>query len=520
MHRRLVVLGRVAAVRLALPAGLGRRDRDALAGQDPREHGDRPQRHARPVGLDERPPDPLLDLGLGHRLDRRGLEALPQLRPPHLHEHPRQGPRPRLRDHADRPAPEVAPGLPRSSRSTTSCWPRSSSGASPATTSTSRRSEGREVQGRRSSASSRAWPARRGQIVKDYIAFPALSAGSPTGATAATRALRERSKSRARRRPERRARRRRVARGRRAGPFTATLKADVTANIVRNVWAYAIIFCGHFPDQTYTFSQDEVDDETRGGFYVRQLLGAANIEGSPLFHVLSGNLGYQVEHHLYPDMPSTRYAEIAPRVKDICERYELPYNTGPFLKQLGTVQRTILRLAFPGGKPRPKPGPLPRAGDGPRRRRDRGARFTAAGRERLGARAADRRRACVDARRGIACRQGAAKLRDHQADGGRVLRRPDDASRGGADVLRADVAVPGGAARDLAARPDRRVPGDLRRDHRLPAQGRPGGGGRAAGQLAARARCSTRAPRRRRWRSASSSRCTAPPGCSRPRGAR
>ena len=56
-------------------------------------------------------------------------------------------------------------------------------------------------------------------------------------------------------------------------------------------------------------------------------------------------------------MPSTRYAEIAPRVREICERYELPYNTGPFGKQLGTVQRTILRLAFPGGEPRPKPGP-------------------------------------------------------------------------------------------------------------------------------------------------------------------
>jgi linoleoyl-CoA desaturase len=165
------------------------------------------------------------------------------------------------------------------------------------------------------------------QIAKDYIAYPALSL--PLG---------------------------------RQG-FKATLAANFTSNVVRNVWAYGIIFCGHFPDQTYTFSQKEVEDESRGGFYVRQLLGAANIEGSPLFHVLSGNLGYQVEHHLYPDMPSTRYAEIAPRVKDICERYDLPYNTGPFLKQLGMVQRTILRLAFPGGQPRPKPGPY-RGGDG------------------------------------------------------------------------------------------------------------------------------------------------------------
>jgi linoleoyl-CoA desaturase len=158
----------------------------------------------------------------------------------------------------------------------------------------------------------------RRQIVKDYVAFPALS-------------------------------------GRRG--FKSTLTANLTANVIRNVWAYMIIFCGHFPDQTYTFTEAEAEGESRGAFYVRQLLGSANIEGSALFHVLSGNLGHQVEHHLFPDMPSTRYAEIAPRVKDLCERYELPYNTGPLFKQLSTVQRTILRLAFPGGSRRPKPGP-------------------------------------------------------------------------------------------------------------------------------------------------------------------
>ncbi|MEA2313491.1 MAG: NADPH-dependent stearoyl-CoA 9-desaturase [Solirubrobacteraceae bacterium] len=159
----------------------------------------------------------------------------------------------------------------------------------------------------------------RGQILKDYIAFPALS-------------------------------------GRRS--FRSTLAANFTANIVRNVWAHSIIFCGHFPDQTYTFSQHEVAEETRGGWYVRQLLGAANIDGSPLFHLLSGNLSFQVEHHLYPDMPSSRYAEVAPRVRELCRRYGLPYNTGPLHRQLGSVHRTILRLAFPGGSPRPKPGPL------------------------------------------------------------------------------------------------------------------------------------------------------------------
>jgi len=120
-------------------------------------------------------------------------------------------------------------------------------------------------------------------------------------------------------------------------PFLRTLTADVVANIIRNVWAYAIIFCGPFPDQTYTFTEEEVKDETRGGWYVRQLTGAANIDGGPMFHVMSGNHGYQVEHHLYPDMPSTRYGEIAPKVPEICVRYGLPYNSGPFRKQLGMV---------------------------------------------------------------------------------------------------------------------------------------------------------------------------------------
>ena len=66
--------------------------------------------------------------------------------------------------------------------------------------------------------------------------------------------------------------------------------------------------------------EEETADETERAKYVRQLLGAANFEGGALLHVLSGNLGYQVEHHLYPDMPSTRYGEIAPRVREICTR--------------------------------------------------------------------------------------------------------------------------------------------------------------------------------------------------------
>jgi fatty acid desaturase len=217
----------------------------------------------------------------------------------------------------------------------------------------------------------------RDQFVKDYVAWPLVSAAASAALGATLEAARppavpygrlgsiKNSGTRSggllgRRRSSGRDRAARIA-ARALADGTQAYKraalANAGSNVVRNLWSYAIIFCGHFPDQTYTYSQSEVADETRGGWYVRQLTGAANIEGSPLFHVASGNLGYQVEHHLFPDMPSTRYAEIAPQVKDICVRYGLPYNSGPFLQQLGMVQRTILRLAFPGGKARPKPGP-------------------------------------------------------------------------------------------------------------------------------------------------------------------
>ncbi|HXD64301.1 MAG TPA: acyl-CoA desaturase, partial [Solirubrobacteraceae bacterium] len=213
----------------------------------------------------------------------------------------------------------------------------------------------------------------RAQITKDYIAWPLISGLVMTAIEAGVFAAKSRDESRAQgltrkaRRAVRKAARRAgeddrllsklIARRSFREPFVRTLTADVVANLIRNVWSYAIIFCGHFPDQTFTFTQEETGDESRGAWYVRQLLGAANIDGGPMFHVISGNLGYQVEHHLFPDMPSTRYGEIAPKVREICERYELPYNTGPFHQQLGMVQRTILRLALPGGKARPKPGP-------------------------------------------------------------------------------------------------------------------------------------------------------------------
>ncbi|WP_226350593.1 fatty acid desaturase [Pseudonocardia sp. ICBG601] len=127
----------------------------------------------------------------------------------------------------------------------------------------------------------------------------------------------------------------------------STLTANATANVVRNIWSYAIIFCGHFPDGAEVFTEEELEGETRGEWYLRQLLGSANFTGNRLMHVMSGSLGYQIEHHLFPDLPSNRYPEIAVKVRALCEKYDLPYTTGPFPRQFWQATRSIWRLSLP-----------------------------------------------------------------------------------------------------------------------------------------------------------------------------
>jgi NADPH-dependent stearoyl-CoA 9-desaturase len=147
----------------------------------------------------------------------------------------------------------------------------------------------------------------RNQILKDYVVYPALSGKQ----------------------------------------WKSTMKANATANLARNLWAYMIIFCGHFPDGALHFTEEELEDETRSEWYLRQMLGSANFEGGRTLHILSGSLGYQIEHHLFPDLPSNRYPEIAVKVRALCDKYDIPYTTGPLHRQYGQALRTIMKLSVP-----------------------------------------------------------------------------------------------------------------------------------------------------------------------------
>ncbi|MGC5022361.1 fatty acid desaturase family protein [Micromonospora sp. DT47] len=133
-----------------------------------------------------------------------------------------------------------------------------------------------------------------------------------------------------------------------SGPsFLSTLAATFTANLVRNLWSHSVIMCGHFPEGVETFEKSSIEGETRGEWYLRQMLGSANISGSKLMHIMTGNLSFQIEHHLFPDLPSNRYQEIAPQVRALFDRYGLKYTTGPLPKQVASAWWKVIRLSLP-----------------------------------------------------------------------------------------------------------------------------------------------------------------------------
>ena len=124
-------------------------------------------------------------------------------------------------------------------------------------------------------------------------------------------------------------------------------KLAAEANVIRSLWASAVIFNGHFTEDAENFEMDNINNETRAEWYLRQIRGSSNFSGTQGLHILSGNLSHQIEHHLFPDMPANRYTQVAPKINALCAEYRIHYNEASFIKQFSSVWVKLAKYSLP-----------------------------------------------------------------------------------------------------------------------------------------------------------------------------
>ena len=302
-------------------AGLAGGDRAAGVVEDPRQHGDRAQHHARPVRVDRRPGAVGPGLRMGHRVPGRPVAALPQLLPPHLHQHPRDGPRHRIRNPADEPRSTVAPLLPGQPGVRLPAH-----GAVP-------------VRRRRARAGERTHSRGR-----DLAGRQAGGAPGDLGQDAP---------------PTRQGLRRLPAAGRADGAVRLHRQPLGQPDPQHLVVRHHLLR----PLPGRHFGIHRRGDPQRVPWTV--VLPADPRLGQP---DRGQAVPRPVREPLVPDRTppvprsaARRYAEIAPQVREICARYGIAYNSGPLPKQFATVVRKVIRLALPPRRTAERPAEAARA---------------------------------------------------------------------------------------------------------------------------------------------------------------
>jgi len=109
------------------------------------------------------------------------------------------------------------------------------------------------------------------------------------------------------------------------GPVAAlsALVNSLGAEALTNVHTFCVVGPNHTGDDLYRFDERPA---SRGEGMVRQILGSVNYRtGGDLVDYAHLWLNYQIEHHLFPDLPMRSYRAAAPRVKALCEKHGIPY---------------------------------------------------------------------------------------------------------------------------------------------------------------------------------------------------
>ncbi|HUM45373.1 MAG TPA: fatty acid desaturase [Chitinophagales bacterium] len=105
--------------------------------------------------------------------------------------------------------------------------------------------------------------------------------------------------------------------------FLFVLINSLLAELITNIYTFIIIVPNHAGDDLYRYEEGV---NTAEEFYIRQVMGTVNYPcGNNRIDFLHGWLNYQIEHHLFPDIPLLKYQQYQPKVKALCKKYDIPY---------------------------------------------------------------------------------------------------------------------------------------------------------------------------------------------------
>ncbi|OUS27216.1 hypothetical protein A9Q99_15640 [Gammaproteobacteria bacterium 45_16_T64] len=112
------------------------------------------------------------------------------------------------------------------------------------------------------------------------------------------------------------------------------------AEVVINLWSYIVIVPNHAGSDIYVFDQHPSD---RANFYLNQILGSVDYHcGGNTRDFMHGWLNYQVEHHLFPDMTARQYQMAHKRIREICEKHNVPVVSESVFKRVGKLTKILI----------------------------------------------------------------------------------------------------------------------------------------------------------------------------------
>ncbi len=129
--------------------------------------------------------------------------------------------------------------------------------------------------------------------------------------------------------------------------YSKVALGNFLAKLFQNTYLEMILAISHLHKEAYTFPDS--DGETKGEYYLRQILSTCNFESDrdTIYHIVYGGINTHIEHHLFPDLPPNRLREVAPKVKAVCDKYSIPYRNGSFFGQFFEVIQNVIIHSFP-----------------------------------------------------------------------------------------------------------------------------------------------------------------------------